>query len=78
MSDKAGNPGRAGFDWCDSPDKDMIMRMFEDRYSLLPAASLMALILKLPATVLAFTPLDPARQANLLINITMKPARLSV
>lgn len=52
-------------DWCDSPDKDMIMRMFEDRYSLLFSRIVDGLDIEITSwTVLAFTPLDPARQAK--------------
>ena len=51
-------------DWCDSPDKDMIMRMFEDRYSLLFNRIVDSLILKLPTGGSGFPPLDPARQAK--------------
>lgn len=52
-------------DWCDSPDKDMIMRMFEDRYSLLFSRIVDGLDIEITSwTVLASTPLDPARQAK--------------
>ncbi len=52
-------------DWCESPDKDMIMRMFEDRYSLLFSRIVDGLDIEITSwTVLASTPLDPARKAK--------------